>query len=142
MSWIKEVRTGIQELDLSVKNLKKFGIFVGCIFALIVVLMWFYEYPQTLQIILSVFSVYLLISAFLYPNLLKYVYTFWMGIALVIGGLISRIILIALFFLVITPIGITLKLSGKKMLDIKQNEEKNTYWITKKTKKINYEKMY
>jgi len=142
MSWIKEVRTGIQELDLSVKNLKKFGIFVGGIFALIVVLMWFYDYPQTLQIILSGFSVYLLISALLYPNLLKYVYKFWMSFALVIGGLISRLILIALFFLVITPIGIILKLSGKKMLDIKQNEEKKTYWITKKTKKINYEKMY
>jgi len=142
MSWIKEVRTGIQELDLSVKNLKKFGIFVGCIFLLIVILMWFYDYSQTLQIILSGFSAYLLISALIYPNLLKYFYKFWMGFALVIGGLISRLILIALFFLIITPIGIILKLSGKKMLDIKQNEEKNTYWITKKTKKINYEKMY
>lgn len=142
MNWIKEIRTGIEELDLSVKNLKKFGIFVGCIFSLIVVLMWFYEYPPILQIILSGFSIYLLISALIYPNLLKYVYTFWMGIALVIGGLMSRLILIALFFLVITPIGIILKLSGKKMLDIKHNEEKKTYWITKKTKKINYEKMY
>ena len=73
------------------------------------------------------------------PNTLVPLQKVWMGIAFVIGFFVSRIILTLLFFLVITPMGLFLKLIGKDILKIKFNHKLNSYWITKETKEFNKE---
>ncbi len=142
MSWIKEVREGARDLDLSIKNLRKFGLIVGLIFVLIALWMLWKNHTPTIRIIFIGFGIFLLISGLVYPRILRPVYQVWMCLALSIGGLISRLILTILFFFVMTPIGLMLKLFGKKMLDIKQKGEKDTYWIPRTDRKVNYEKMY
>ena len=48
-----------------------------------------------------------------------------------ISKLLSSIILSLIFFLVVTPIGIIMRLLGKDLLNLKYNRQKS-YWIEKK----------
>jgi hypothetical protein len=68
-----------------------------------------------------------------------------MGLAVVLGYFMSRIILSLVFYLVVTPIGLLLKISGKDILNQKWNTKADSYWRKRDTKpadKKQYEKLY
>jgi hypothetical protein len=54
----------------------------------------------------------------------------WFKFGLLLGGLISPIVMGVIFFLIITPISLILKIIGKDVLNIKKNNNKS-YWIIK-----------
>ena len=68
----------------------------------------------------------------------------WMGIAVVIGFFMSRVILSILYFLILTPLSVVSRLTGKKYLNLKFREPVETYWIKRAaiTDKTRYEKQY
>ena len=54
----------------------------------------------------------------------------WFRFGLFLGKIISPIIMGVIFFLVVTPIGLLMRLLKKDLLNLKINDEK-TYWIKK-----------
>ena len=71
------------------------------------------------------------------PSLLKPIQKVWMSLAIVIGWFVTRVILTVLFYLVVTPIGLVAKLSGKRFLDINFDRGVDSYWIPRETTKFN-----
>ena len=142
MSWIKDVSYEISKLDFSVKSLRKFGITVGGIFILIGLWFLYQNVFEAAKYILLVVGIILLFGGLFSPKKLNGVYKRWMGFAFALGWIMSRVILSVLFVFVITPIGFLAKIFGKEFLDIKFNDNKNSYWIPKESKDTNYEKMY
>ena len=70
---------------------------------------------------------------------LKSIYKVWMKLTVPLGWVMTRAILSILFFLVITPIGLVMRIFGNNPLDLKFNREStNSYWISKR--KANFEK--
>ena len=67
------------------------------------------------------------------PTLLKPLHKLWMTLAVLLGWLMTRIILIILFYLVVTPIGLLARLSGKDFLNRTFNKDAHSYWIPRKT---------
>jgi hypothetical protein len=55
----------------------------------------------------------------------------WFKFGLLLGKFISPIIMGIIFFIVVTPIGIIMRLFKKDLLNLKFNKKK-TYWIDKK----------
>ena len=55
----------------------------------------------------------------------------WFKFGLLLGKFISPIIMGIIFFIVVTPIGIIMRLFKKDLLNLKFNKEE-TYWIDKK----------
>jgi len=53
----------------------------------------------------------------------------WFKLGVFLGNIISRIVMGFIFFLVVTPTGLLLKVFGKDLLKIKYNKKKNSYWI-------------
>ncbi len=118
MSWIKDVKEELKALDISKKSLRNFGLLVGGIFLLLG--FWIYYSSQSVfGIIFFVVGALLFIFGLLLPNFLSGVYKIWMGLAFALGWVVSRILLIILFYLGITTIGFIAKIFGKKFLDIK-----------------------
>ena len=143
MSWISDVREEVKNLDLSPKTLRKFGLTVGGAFLLLMLWVIFKSRLILLRYIVGALGIVLITFGILLPIGLKACYKFWMGGALALGWIVSRVLLTAIFFLVITPIGLIARLTGKNFLDVKPDKDRETYWIKKdKDKKINYEKMY
>lgn len=69
----------------------------------------------------------LLIFALVYPLGLYYPYRLWMSFAGVMGWLNTRLLLGIVFFLLIMPIGLVLRLAGK--LQYRNSRQTNSYWI-------------
>lgn len=143
MSLIKDIKDDLNSLDLTTRNLRKFGIVVGSVFLILSIS--FYYYIDSLYILIAffIFGGFLVICGFLFPLILKKIYKIWMLFAFVIGWFVSRVILTVLYFGVVTPLSITAKISGKQFLDIKFKDGKNSYWIkVQSLKKKNYEKLF
>jgi hypothetical protein len=63
-----------------------------------------------------------------YP-VLRPVYIGWMTFAYALGWINTRILLGVFFYLVLTPIGIFLRLAGKDLLDRRIDRRASSYWI-------------
>jgi len=58
----------------------------------------------------------------------------WFKFGILLGKIVSPVIMGIIFFLVVTPIGIFMRLLGKDLLNLKFNSKKS-YWIEKKDQK-------
>ena len=82
-----------------------------------------------------------LILTILKPGLLLYPYKGWMALGLALGWINSRIILGFVFFLVLQPISIIMKILGYDPLKTKKNNEES-YKEDKTNHKINLKKIF
>ncbi len=55
------------------------------------------------------------------------IYWLWMGIAFVMGNIMSRVFLTLIFFLVVTPLGFLGRIIGRDKLQLKKTP-KDSYW--------------
>lgn len=65
----------------------------------------------------------------LVPPLFRLIYRLWIQFSVVLGFFVSRILLTIIFFLVITPTGLIMKLVGKDPMDRKLDPNASSYWI-------------
>ena len=125
------------------KDLRKFGLTVGIIFVAIGVLLFYFE--KSSAIYFTVIGGLLILLGILLPQLLKPINKVWMGLAIVLGFIMTRVILTTLFYLVITPIGFLAKIFGKKFMNLKYDRSAKTYWEKRsiiQKKQIDYERQF
>jgi hypothetical protein len=101
------------------KQLRSFGLTVGAVFALIA--LW----PVLIRgdgprVWAAVPAVLLIVPALVWPSSLSRVYKGWMALAEVLGWINTRIILGAVFYLIVTPIGAVRRLLGKDPMGTKR----------------------
>ena len=110
---------------------RSFGIFFSIVFAAIAFwpLLNLGEIRIWSVIVSSIFLLLGLInSKLLYPlNLI------WVKFGELIGKIVAPFVMALIFFLILTPIGLFLRLIGKDLLNIKLNNTK-TYWIKRDKK--------
>ncbi|MCP4133194.1 MAG: hypothetical protein GY754_19660 [bacterium] len=69
------------------------------------------------------------------PVILKPLYMLWMGFSIILSWFMSRVLLTLLFYLVLTPIGLILRLFGRRFLDfldVKDKKSQTGYWNNRK----------
>ena len=111
---------------------KSFGyLFFGIFLALAV---WVYVKNQNLNFWLIGTSLVFLVLTLIKSKLLDVLNDLWIKFGELLGKIVSPIVMLILFFLVVTPIGIILKIGKKDLLKLKFNNNKS-YWI-KKSKTI------
>ena len=59
----------------------------------------------------------------------------WFKLGLLLGKIISPLVMGLIFFLVVTPIGLIMRILGKDVLNLKYNKNKS-YWIEKKAQRV------
>jgi hypothetical protein len=115
--------------ELSAGELRKFGLSTGAIFAVLFGLaipwMWGLNYPRWPWVILLVLGGLGLIV----PNSLRLVHRFWMRFALLISKVTTPIILGVVFFLVIMPVGLIIRIFGRDLLALRLSGSVETYRI-------------
>jgi len=98
----------------------------------------YYYYP------LSFAAAFFAAGLFL-PVLLKPVYKAWMILSVVMGFIMTKVIMVVIFYLILTPLGLIASMTGKKFLDMKIDKSAKSYWITReKTQKLksDYERQF
>ena len=56
----------------------------------------------------------------------------WMLLAEGLSWLMTRVILTVFYFVVLTPIGLLMRVLGKRPLDVRWKDGKSSYWVEKK----------
>jgi len=63
------------------------------------------------------------------PPLRRWVYLGWMYAAFPIGWVVSHVVLAAVYYLVVTPIGVTMRALGRDPLNRPFDRSAPTYWV-------------
>lgn len=132
----------LKKIKSGKKELREFGIVMGCFFALLGGLLFWRHRPYAWAAVLS--AAFFTIG-FLAPGLFKPLQKTWMMLAVLIGFVMSRVILSVLFFGVLTPLALISRMLGKKYLDLSfRKPGQATYWneTREKHEKEYYERQY
>ena len=134
----------IKNIKSGKKELRKFGITMGAVFVVIGGLLWWRE--KNYYSYFFMLSAAFIFPALIIPSVLKPIHKFWMGLAVLMSWVMTRVILSILFYLGITPISFLARLFGKDFLGLKFNKNNtSSYWIPKERKKFerdSYEKQF
>ena len=107
----------------------------GLVFFIVFLILGFWPITdgREIRIWLVVISLVFLILGMMKSKLLTPLNQLWFKIGMMLGAIVAPIVMGAVFFLVVTPIGIFMRLMGKDLLNRKYNKKKETYWITRRT---------
>ncbi len=78
-----------------------------------------------------IISITFLILGLLNSSILYPLNKIWMKFGYLLGAVIAPIVMALVFFGVVTPTGILMKIIGKDLLNLKKRKDKKTYWIKK-----------
>ncbi len=108
---------------------KSFGyLFFGIFLALAV---WVYVKNQNLNYWLIGTSTIFLVLTLIKSKILDVLNDLWIKFGELLGKIIAPIVMSIVFFLIVTPIGLVLKIVKKDLLKLKFNNNNKSYWIEK-----------
>ena len=114
--------------DIKISSNRSFGIVFFVVFLLIAL------YPLTyggeIRIWSLIISIIFLILGLLNSKILAPLNKIWFKFGILLGKIVSPLIMGIIFFLVVTPIGLIMRLLGKDVLNLKYNKNRS-YWIEK-----------
>ena len=125
--------------DIKLSSNRSFGLVFFIVFLIIAL------YPLTNQEDTRIWS--LLVSfifltlGLLNSRLLLPLNKLWFKFGIFLGNLISPIVMGIIFFLVVTPTALIMRLLGKDVLNLKKNN-KNSYWTDKNNSNNNFKKQF
>ena len=133
----------INNIKSEKSDIRNFGITLGIILLLISGFL-FWKEKESYQIFSGI-GITLSLIAIAIPSVLKPVYWMWMIFSIILGWFMTRVILSLLFYIVITSIGLTLRLFGKEFLKLSWDKSETSYWNFRTNEHLqnkNYEKQF
>ena len=114
--------------DIKIPSNRNFGVVFFIVFFLISL------YPllnnETIRLWALAISLIFLLLGILNSTILTTLNKLWFKFGIILGKIISPLIMCIIFFVVVTPIGIVMRVLKKDLLNLKYNQKK-TYWIKK-----------
>ena len=107
---------------------RSFGLLFFIVF--IAVGLWPLIKGEAVNIYLILISLFFLIFGLINSKILSPFNKAWIKFGEILGSIIAPIIMSMIFFLIVTPIGLILKMFHKDLLNLKFNQNK-TYWMKK-----------
>ena len=125
-------------INIKNKNNITFGILFFILFLVIGL------YPLKSDGVIKIWSIFLslgfLIITFINPNLFTFLNKLWIKFGILLGKIISPIIMGLVFFFVVTPTGIFVKILKKDVMGLKRDA--SSYWITREDKVQSMKKQF
>ena len=109
---------------------KSFGLLFFVIF--LIIGLWPLKNGESLNFYFIIASVVFLILGLLNSKLLSPLNKSWIKLGEILGIIIAPIVMALVYFVILTPISIIVRVFGKDLLGLKFLKEKETYWIKRK----------
>ena len=98
---------------------RSFGVMFGFIFIIIAVIIRLRDNPQNIQLLFLALSFLTFLISFTRPSLLSTPNKLWMKFSLLLARFVSPIVLGVLFYVLISPLALVLRLFGRDELRLK-----------------------
>ena len=125
------------------KEWRKFAIGLSIILLAITSIQWYLDSNFYKYFVIT--GGIILLVGLTFPIIIKPVFIGFSYLGFVLGWVMTRIILITLFYLIFSPIGLIMRLAGKCFLDTQFDKKEKSYWIDRQKAEIstvNYEKQF
>jgi hypothetical protein len=118
----------------SIKVKSKDNITFGILFFILFLIFGLYplKSDEAIRVWSVVLSLVLLIITIIKPNLFTFLNKFWIKFGILLGKIISPIVMGLVFFFVVTPIGILVRILKKDVMGLKRGA--SSYWINRENK--------
>ena len=120
----------MKQKEIKISSNKSFGLVFFVIF--IIIALWPLLNDGNIRIWSIIVSIIFLILGLLNSKILTPFNKLWMRLGALLGIIVSPIVMGVVYFGIITPIGLIIKLFGKDVLNLKLDKNKKTYWTLKK----------
>ena len=114
---------------IKISSNRSFGIVFFIVFLLIT--LYSLTYSEEIRIWSAIISLIFLVLGLFNSKILTPLNKLWFKFGIFLGKITSPIIMGIIFFLVVTPTGLIMKVLRKDLLRLKYNKKDNTYWIEK-----------
>ena len=112
---------------IKISSNRNFGLVFFVLF--LIVSFWPLTYDGQIRIWFAIISLIFLILGLINSKLLTPLNQLWFKFGMILGAIVAPIVMAMVFFLVVTPIGLTMRIIGKDLLGKKYDKKKETYWI-------------
>ena len=109
---------------------RSFGLVFFVVF--LILGLWPVKSGGEINILLILVSLVFLFLAITKSKFLTPFNKLWFKFGIKLGAIIAPIVMSVVFFLVVTPIGIIMKIIGKDLINKKIYKDTKTYWINRK----------
>ena len=126
----------------SIKINSKDNITFGILFFILFLIIGLYPLKSEglIRIWSVVLSLVFLIITIIRPNLFTFINKLWIQFGILLGKIISPVVMGLVFFFVVTPIGILVRIFKKDVMGLKRGA--NTYWINREDKLQSMKKQF
>ena len=118
----------MKNTEIKIGSNKSFGVVFFIVFLLIAI------YPlinnEGFRIWSFIISIIFLVLGLINSKVLTPLNKLWFKFGLLLGGIVSPVIMGIIFFFVVTPIALIMRIIGKDLLNLKFTKNKS-YWIEK-----------
>ena len=119
---------------------RNFGLVFFVVF--LIVALWPLKYEEDIRLWSLVLSIIFFILGILNSQLLTPLNKLWFKFGMFLGSIVSPIVMGIVYFLVVTPIGIFMRLLGKDLLKTSKAKNASTYWIKRIEKQSTMKKQF
>ena len=106
---------------------RNFGFVFFIVF--LIISLWPLQHEDQIRIWSIVISLIFLILSLMNSKLLTPLNQLWSRFGLLLGNIVAPIVMGLVFFLVVTPVGIVMRIMGKDLIRKKLNKNNKSYWI-------------
>ena len=112
--------------NIKISSNRNFGVVFAIFFFIVSMFPLFKD--EDIRIWAVIVAIILLILGLLNSSVLSPLNKIWFKFGILLGSFISPIIMGIVFFAIVTPTSLIMKILGKNLLNLKKNNKK-TYWI-------------
>ena len=117
----------MQKIETKISSNRNFGLVFFTVFLILSI--WPLMYEDPIRVWSFLISIVFLILGLMNSKILTPLNQFWFKFGMLLGSIISPIVMVVVFFIVVTPIGLFMKIMNKDLLNKKYDKKKITYWI-------------
>jgi len=124
----------MKKIHINNKDKDKDNITFGILFFILFLIIGLYPLisSEPVRIWSIILSLVFLTITIIKPNLFTFLNKLWIQLGILLGKIISPTVMGLVFFLVVTPIGIFVRILKKDVMGLKK--EGSSYWIDRKDK--------
>ena len=125
---------------IKISSNRSFGFVFFVVF--LIVALWPLKYGEDFRLWALSLSIIFLILGVLNSKLLTPLNKLWFKFGIFLGSIVSPVVMGMVYFIVVTPVGIFMRLLGKDLLKINKVKNSPTYWIERDKQQDSMKKQF
>ena len=116
----------------------------GLLFFLVFLILGFWPLKNSLDpnlYLISISAVFLILGL-TNSKILTPLNKLWIKFGEILGMIIAPLVMALVYFIVLTPISLIVRIFGKDLLGLKFLKQKDSYWINRKKKRLSMKKQF